>query len=58
VERGSAFIGRRVAPIVLPRITGLDVDDRDSFEIVKALIEARPRPEVVARYLSPPRADA
>jgi CMP-N-acetylneuraminic acid synthetase len=58
VERGSSFIGRRVAPIVLPRITGLDVDDRDSFEIIKALVEARPRPEVVARYLSPPHADA
>lgn len=58
VERGSSFIGRRVASIVLPRITGLDVDDRDSFEIIKALIEARPRPEVVAQYLSPPRADA
>jgi CMP-N-acetylneuraminic acid synthetase len=51
VERGPLFIGRRVAPIVLPRITGLDVDDRDSFEIIKALIEARPRPDVVARHI-------
>ena len=58
MERGSSFIGRRVAPIVLPRITGLDVDDRDSFEIIKAMIDARPRPEVVARYLSLPRAHA
>lgn len=58
VERGSLFIGRRVAPIVLPRITGLDVDDRDSFEIIKALIEARPRPEVVARHLQAPAASA
>jgi CMP-N-acetylneuraminic acid synthetase len=54
VERGPLFIGRRVVPIVLPRITGLDVDDRDSFEIIKALIEARPRPQVVARHLITP----
>ncbi len=51
VERGPLFIGRRVHPIVLPRITGLDVDDLDSFEIIKALIEARPRPDVVARHI-------
>ena len=51
VERGSLFMGRRIHPIVRPRITGLDVDDRDSFEIIKALIEARPRPDVVARHI-------
>jgi CMP-N,N'-diacetyllegionaminic acid synthase len=51
LARGSLFMGRRIRPIVLPRITGLDIDDRDSFDIIKALIEARPRPDAVARYV-------
>ena len=50
-ERGALFMGTRIKPIVLPRITGLDIDDRDGAEIIKALIEARPRPEFVARHL-------
>jgi len=50
-QRGSLFMGRRIHPIVLPRITGLDVDDADGFTIIKALIEASPRPEIVARHL-------
>ncbi|WP_270935509.1 acylneuraminate cytidylyltransferase family protein [Falsiroseomonas oryzae] len=55
--RGSLFMGRRIHPIVLPRITGLDVDDADGFEIIRALIESRPRPDIVARHIHlPPRA--
>ncbi|MGG5818793.1 cytidylyltransferase domain-containing protein [Falsiroseomonas sp. HW251] len=50
-DRGALFMGQRIHPIVLPRITGLDVDDRDGFEIIKALIESRPRPGVVARHI-------
>jgi CMP-N-acetylneuraminic acid synthetase len=50
-DRGSLFMGRRIHPIVLPRITGLDVDDRDGFEIIKALIETSPRPGIVARHI-------
>jgi CMP-N-acetylneuraminic acid synthetase len=49
--RGALFMGRRIHPIVLPRITGLDVDDADGFEIIRALIESRPRPGVVARHI-------
>ena len=48
---GSRFMGDRIHPIIRPRITGLDIDDLDSFEIVKALIEADPRPSVVAKYV-------
>ena len=51
VERYGRFMGSRIVPIVAPRITGLDIDDIDTFEIVKALIEMRPRPEVVARHI-------
>ncbi len=49
--RGGAFMGRRIHPIVLPRLTGLDVDDRDGFEIIRTLIEARPRPPLIARHI-------
>lgn len=45
------FMGSRIVPIVAPRITGLDIDDNDTFEIAKALIEMRPRPHVVARHI-------
>jgi hypothetical protein len=47
--RGSLFMGRRIHPIVLPRITGLDVDDRVGFELIRTLVEATPRPDLVAR---------
>jgi CMP-N-acetylneuraminic acid synthetase len=51
IERGALFMGKRIVPIVAPKITGLDIDDRDTFEIAKALIEMRPRPDVVARHV-------
>ena len=51
VERRGLFMGTRIAPIVASKITGLDIDDRDTFEIAKALIEMRPRPELVARHI-------
>ena len=55
-ERGALFMGQRIHPIVLPRITGLDVDDADGFEIIRALIESSPRPAIVDRHLHLPRA--
>jgi CMP-N-acetylneuraminic acid synthetase len=54
LHRGPLFMGRRIHPIVLPRITGLDVDDRDGFELIRALIESNPRAEIVARHLHEP----
>ncbi len=51
VERDGLFMGTRIVPIVAPKITGLDIDDKDTFEIAKALIEMRPRPDVVARHI-------
>jgi CMP-N,N'-diacetyllegionaminic acid synthase len=51
VERYARFMGTRIVPIVAPKITGLDIDDQDAFDIAKALIETRPRPDVVARHI-------
>lgn len=51
---GSGFMGKKIAPIEEHAITGLDVNDRDDFDIIKSIIEARPRPEIVARYLISP----
>jgi CMP-N,N'-diacetyllegionaminic acid synthase len=50
-ERGSLFMGRKIAPIVLPKVTGLDVDDLDGFEIIRALIESRPQPQLLKNYV-------
>lgn len=51
VERRGRYMGERIIPIVQPRITGFDIDDRDTFDIAKALIEMRPRPDFVARHI-------
>ncbi|MEM8872042.1 MAG: hypothetical protein AAF848_17055 [Pseudomonadota bacterium] len=50
-ELGSQFMGSRIFPIVEHSITGLDVNELDDFEIIRAIIESRPRPTVVKRYL-------
>lgn len=54
VKRHALFMGDRILPIVQPRITGFDIDDRDTLEICKALIEMRPRPDLVSRYICDP----
>jgi CMP-N,N'-diacetyllegionaminic acid synthase len=53
VKGSAAFMGRSILPIPQSRITGLDIDDRDGFDIVKALIESRPRAPIVAKHLVP-----
>ena len=53
VEHRTAFMGRRIVPILQSRITGLDIDDKDGFDIIKALIEARPRAPIVSEHLPP-----
>lgn len=47
-ERNALFIGLRMRG---HRIAGLDVDDIEGFEIVKGLIEARPRPDIVSEHI-------
>ena len=44
-------MGSRIFPIVEHKITGLDINDAEDFEIIKLLIELRPRPKTVDRYL-------
>jgi CMP-N-acetylneuraminic acid synthetase len=53
VKGGTAFMGRKILPILQSRITGLDIDDRDGFDIIKALIETRPQAPIVADHLVP-----
>nr|WP_229600770.1 acylneuraminate cytidylyltransferase family protein [Reyranella sp. MMS21-HV4-11] len=53
VTHRAAFMGKRILPIVQSRITGLDIDDRDGFDIIKALIEARPRAPIISEHLPP-----
>ena len=35
VNGGAAFMGDRILPILQSRITGLDIDDRDGFDIIR-----------------------
>lgn len=53
-RRGSAYMGRRIKPIVEHKITGLDIDDEDDFQIMAMLIGARPRPALLAPYVHDP----
>jgi CMP-N-acetylneuraminic acid synthetase len=52
-ENRTLFMGRRIVPLLQSRITSLDIDDRDGFDIIKALMEARPRPRIVDDHLPP-----
>ncbi|MEM7695758.1 MAG: acylneuraminate cytidylyltransferase family protein [Pseudomonadota bacterium] len=51
LKLGPAYMGKRIRPVVEHKITGLDINDLDDFSIVKAMIEARPRPRIVTDYL-------
>ena len=51
---GSGYMGKRIFPIVDHAITGMDINDGEDFELVKTMIEVRPRPAVVADYLVDP----
>lgn len=35
-------MGSRIKPIIEHKVTGIDIDDGDDFELASALIEARP----------------
>jgi CMP-N-acetylneuraminic acid synthetase len=53
-ERGSGYMGTKIHPIIEHKITGVDINDREDFDVLKALIEARPRPPIVDAYLVSP----
>lgn len=52
--RFSGFMGDRIRPIIEHKITGMDINDADDFEIVRTMIEMRPEPALVARHLVRP----
>ena len=54
LERGALFMGRRIKPIIEHKITGLDIDDADDFEMANALISLRPRPKFLEPYIHDP----
>jgi CMP-N,N'-diacetyllegionaminic acid synthase len=54
LERGANFMGRRIKPIIEHKITGVDIDDMDDLELVKALTEARPRPAFLQQFIHDP----
>lgn len=53
-RRGSAYMGDKIWPLVDHPITGIDINDLSDFELVQTLIEARPRPPIVAAYTVTP----
>jgi len=54
VERGPAYMGDKVQPVIEHKITGLDIDDEDDFEIAKALIALTPRPNFLVPFVHDP----
>jgi CMP-N,N'-diacetyllegionaminic acid synthase len=53
-ERGALYMGHRIKPIVEHKITGIDIDDEDDFDLVKALIETNPRPAALEPFIHDP----
>lgn len=54
IARGSAYMGRRIKPVFEHKITGLDIDDEEDFELISAMIELRPRPKFLQRFIHDP----
>jgi CMP-N-acetylneuraminic acid synthetase len=54
LARGSKYMGSRVKPIVEHKITGVDIDEADDFELVDALISIRPRPAFLKKFVHDP----
>ncbi len=52
---GSAYMGQRILPIVDHVITGMDINDADDLDVIRAMVRPRPRPDIVSRYLVEPR---
>ena len=53
-ERHEGYMGTRIKAIVDHAITGVDINEPDDFDIVKAMIESRPEPPVLKEYLARP----
>ena len=44
-------MGDKIFPIICHKITGMDVDDLDTFEIIKAIIESDYQPDIVKQHI-------
>lgn len=53
-ENYAGFMGTRIHPIIEHKITGLDINDREDFDLIKSMVEARPRAPIVEAYLAKP----
>ena len=51
---GAGYMGRRIKPIVEHRLTGLELDTLDDFEIAEALVTARPRLDFLRAFIHDP----
>lgn len=51
---GPAYMGQKIHPIIEHSIIGIDINDADDLDIVKAMIETKPRPEIVASHIIDP----
>ena len=54
LARGSNYMGRRVKAVIERKITGIDIDDADDFELSAALISMRPRPAFLQDVIHDP----
>ncbi len=48
---GQKFMGDKIFPIICHKITGMDVDDLDTYEILKAMIESDNQPDIVKQHI-------
>jgi len=50
----EGYMGRRIKAVLDHAITGMDINEPDDFDIIKAMIETRPEPPVLKEYLVRP----
>lgn len=50
----TGYMGRRIKPIVAHAITGLDINEQDDMDIIRAIVESAPWPKVVSDHLVVP----
>ena len=50
--RGAFYTGARSLAIVCPSITGLDINSHEDLELIRSLVDAQPRADIVTRHLA------
>ena len=54
IARGANYMGTRIVPIREHRVTGIDIEDEDDFDLVEALMAVRPRPPFLQAVIHEP----